>query len=43
MSFRIEGEIKSFTDKLELKEFTTTKSALQEILTALLYTDKKRA
>ena len=29
--FRIEGEIKSFLNKQELKEFMTTKSALQEI------------
>ena len=32
VSFKIEGEIKSFPDKLKLKEFVTTKPALQEIL-----------
>ena len=32
MSFKIEGEIKSFKDKQKLKEFVITKAALQEIL-----------
>jgi len=32
LSFRIEGEIKSFPDKQKLKEFVTTKPALREIL-----------
>ena len=32
LSFRIEGEIKSFQDKQKLKEYVTTKPALQEIL-----------
>ena len=33
LSFKIEGEIKkSFPDKQKLKEFVTTKPALQEIL-----------
>jgi len=32
LSFRIEGEIKSFSDKQKLKEFMTTKPPLQEIL-----------
>ena len=36
MSFRIEGEIKSFPDKQKLKEFMTTKPALQEILRGTL-------
>ena len=31
LSFRIRGEIKSFLDKQKLKEFLTTKPALQEI------------
>ena len=34
--FRSEGEIKSFTDKQKLKEFSTTKPALQEMLKRLL-------
>ena len=35
-SFKIEGEIKSFPDKQKLKEFVTTKPALQEILRGTL-------
>nr|KAF6471652.1 hypothetical protein HJG59_011024 [Molossus molossus] len=34
--FKIEGERKSFIDKNKLKEFTTTKPALQEMLKGLL-------
>ena len=34
-SFRCDGEIKSFTDKQKLKEFSTTKPALQEMLKEL--------
>ena len=36
LSFRIEGEIKVFPNKQKLKEFTTTKPALQEILRGTL-------
>ena len=32
LSFRIEGQIKSFPDKKKLKEFITTKPVLQEML-----------
>ena len=32
LSFRIEGEIKSFQDRQKLKEYVTTKPALQEML-----------
>ena len=32
ISFKYEGEIKSFTDKQNLREFSTTKPALQQIL-----------
>ena len=32
ISFRYEGEIKSFTEKQKLREFSTTKSALQQML-----------
>ena len=35
ISFKIDGEIKSFTDKQKLREFSTTKSALQEMLKGL--------
>ena len=34
--FRFEGEIKSFTDKQKLREFSTTKPALQQMLKELL-------
>ena len=36
LSFRIEGEIKVFPNKQKLKEFVTTKPALQEILRGTL-------
>ena len=32
ISFKYEGEIKSFTDKQKLREFTTTKPALPQML-----------
>ena len=38
ISFRYEGEIKSFTDKQKLREFSTTKSAPQQMLKDLLWT-----
>ena len=36
LSFRIDGEIKSFQDRQKLKEYVTTKPALQEILRGTL-------
>ena len=36
ISFRSDGEIKSFTDKQKLREFNTTKPALQQMLKELL-------
>ena len=36
ISFRFDGEIKSFTDKLKLREFSTTKPALQQNAKELL-------
>ena len=36
ISFKIDGEIKSFPDKQKLREFSTTKPALQQILKELL-------
>ena len=36
ISFRYAGEIKSFTDKQKLREFSTTKPALQQMLKDLL-------
>ena len=32
VSFKIDGEIKSFSDKQKLREFSTTRPALQQIL-----------
>ena len=39
ISFKYEGEIKSFRDKQKLREFSTTKAALQQMLKDLLYTE----
>ena len=36
LSINIEGQIKSFPDKRSLKEYTSTKPALQEMLKGLL-------
>ena len=36
ISFRFDGDIKSFTDKQKLREFSTTKPALQQTLKELL-------
>ena len=36
LSFRIEGEIKTFQDRQKRKEYVTTKLALQEILRGTL-------
>ena len=36
ISFRFDGEIKSFTDKQKLREFSTNKTALQQMLKELL-------
>ena len=36
ISFRYEGEIKSFTDKQKLREFSTTKPALKHMIKDLL-------
>ena len=35
ISFKIDGEIKRFSDKQKLREFSTTKSALQQMLKGL--------
>ena len=37
ISLRFDGEIKSFTDKQKLREFSATKPALQQMLQELLY------
>ena len=36
VSFKIYGEIKSFSDKQKLREFSTTKPALQQMLKGLI-------
>ena len=47
ISFKIDGEIKSFSDKQKLREFSTTKPALQEMLKGLIQirniTEEKRS
>ena len=41
MSFKIDGEIKSFADEQKLKEFNTIKPALQQILKGLIREEKR--
>ena len=36
ISFKIDGEIRSFSDKQKLREFSTTKPALQQMLNELI-------
>ena len=36
LSFRIEGQIKCFSDKVKLKEFIITKSVLYEMVKGLI-------
>ena len=36
ITFKNEGEIKSYTDKQKLREFSTTKPALQQMIKDLL-------
>ena len=42
ISFRFDGEIKTFTDKQKLREFSTTKPALQQMLKELPYAGNTR-
>ena len=42
ISFRFDGEFKSFTDKQKLREFSTTKAALQKMLKELLQAGNTR-
>ena len=42
ISFRFNGEIKSFSDKEKLREFSTTKPALQQMLKKLLQAGNTR-
>ena len=41
-SFRFDGQIKTFTDKQKLREFSTPKSALQQMLKELLQAGNTR-
>ena len=41
LSFKFDGEIESFSDKQKLREFSTTKPALQQMLKELLETQEK--
>ena len=36
ISFKIDGEINSFSDKLKVREFSTTKSAIQQMFNGLV-------
>ena len=36
ISFRVDGEIKRFSDKQKLREFSTTKPAVQQMLKGLI-------
>ncbi|WP_147369864.1 hypothetical protein, partial [Fusobacterium necrophorum] len=42
ISFRYEGEIKSFPDKQKLRDFIATRSPLQEILKKALIPEKEK-
>ena len=42
ISFKIDGEIKSFTDKQKLREFSTPKPAFQQMLKGLIVRKYKR-
>ena len=42
ISFKIDGEIKSFSDKKNLREFSTTKPALQQMLKGLIQSRNTR-
>ena len=42
LSIKIEGQIKTFPDKRSLKEYTSTKPALQEMLKGLLKERKEK-
>ena len=42
LSFKMEGEIRSFPDIKWLKEYTSIKPALQEMLKGLLQEDEER-
>ena len=43
LSFRFDGEIRRFTEKQKLKELSTTKPAIQEMLKGLLLSEEEKA
>ena len=42
VSFKIDGELKSFSDKQKLREFSTSKPALQQMLKGLIWSRNTR-
>ena len=42
ISFEMEGEIRSFQDKRGLKQYTSTKPAVQDMLKGLLLEDEEK-
>ena len=42
ISFKIDGEIKSFSDKQKLREFSTTKPAVQQITKGIIQSRNAR-
>jgi len=42
ISFKIDGEIKSFSDKQKLREFGTSKAGLQQMLKGLIQSRNTR-
>ena len=42
LSIKMEGEIKSFPDRRKLKEYTSTKPALQDMLKGLLLEEEEK-
>ena len=42
ISFKIDGEIKSFSDKQKLREFSTTKPALQQMSKGIIQSRNTR-
>ena len=42
LSIKMEDQIRSFPDKISLKEYTSSKPALQEMLKGLLYNKEEK-
>jgi hypothetical protein len=43
LEMKVDGEIKMFQGKHKLRQFMTTKSALQKILKGILHTDEEES